>query len=306
MADKSRYEDSYGTRNYGGANKGVLDLTKANGEVVFFSPKPDNIYKIDIISYIIKSKHHPRVADGKWKIGETDYRLDIFVHNNIGPSETMVVCPKNTYGKPCPICEEAERARREGRQDDYKALKAKRIVYYNVIDKDEPTKIKIFKVSHFLFEKELIEEAKNSTEDGSYVDFANEKKGYSVQFRGSKGSTGTTEFTAYKGFKFFERKEDLSKWVAKAHSFDDMLIVHDANKLLKIMNGDDDDVVDEEEAVPEWVEEKTEAPVEEVTEEVKEENPCPSGYTFGEDNDKYPECENCPKGTWRACAKANG
>ena len=301
MADKSRYEDSYGTRNYGGASKGVLDLSKANGEVVFFSPKQDNIYKIDIVSYVIKTKHHPRVADGKWKVGETDYRLDVWVHKAVGPSETMVVCPKNTYGKPCPICDEAERARKEGRQEDYKAFKAKRTVYYNVIDRDDPTKIKIFQTSHFLFEKELIEEAKNSTEDGSYVDFANEKKGYSVQFRGSKATTGTTEYTAFKGFKFYERKEDLTKWVPKAHSFDEMLVVYDANKLLKIMNGDDE--VDEEEAVPDWVEEKI--VVEEAVEEAKEpENPCPNGFVFGKDNDKYPECENCPKATWKECAKA--
>lgn len=307
MADRSRYEDSYTSRNYGGTNTGVLDLTKINGSVNFYKPK-EGFNKIDIVSYKIKGQNHPLVRKQKYKVGETDYRLDIYMHRKVGPSEASVVCPK-IYGKACPICALSEEARREGKKDEAQALKAKRVVFYNVVDLEDPTKgIQIFQVSHPLFEHELIEEAKNSTEDGSYVDFANEKDGYSIQFRGSKTKAGTYEYLEFKGFKFIKRKDDISKMVDDAYSLDDLLTLHSNDQIIKLMNGDDEDediVVDEDDVPtptrynpkPEPEEEPTPVPA-------TPPNPCPNGYKFGKDNDKYPECENCNPALWKECFKA--
>ena len=304
MADRSRYEDSYSSRNYGGTNTGVLDLTKVDGSVNFYKPK-EGFNKIDIVSYKIKGQNHPLVRKQKYKVGETDYRLDIYMHRKVGPSEASVVCPK-IYGKPCAICALSEEARREGRKDDAQALKAKRVAFYNVVDLEEPTKgIQIFQVSHPLFEHELIEEAKNSTEDGSYVDFANEKEGYSIQFRGSKAKAGTYEYMEFKGFKFIKRKEDISNMIDDAYSLDDLLIVHSNDQIIKLMNGDDEGDETEPDDVPKHTSRREREEEEEVAPApVTPPNPCPEGFRFGKDNDKHPECENCDPAVWRECFKA--
>lgn len=295
--DQSRYADSYNTRRGGGSNKSILDLSKvpSGKEVSFFKPV-EGANRIDIVSYPITTKNHPGVHARKYKLGAMDYRLDVWLHRNVGPAEATVMCIKNTYGKACPICEMAEEARREGRKDEYSALKAKRVVFYNVVDLNEPEKgIQIFQSAHSLFEGELIEEAKNSTDDGSFVDFADEKEGYSVSFRGSKAKAGTYEFLEFKGFKFIKRNKSIEDLVADTFPLDALLNVPTTEKVSKILNGVDDDEDDPTDFNPEQYE--TPEPPK------KPENPCPHDHVFGDDCDKFPECDGCKN--WKACYKAS-
>jgi len=306
-----RLNEAYGSRNQGGARKGILDWGKHEGEVKFYKPKEGN-NKIDIIPYTIASANHPLVKRGTLKVGDLDYTLDIWVHKNIGPSESDAVCLKKNYGKSCPICDQADEYRMAGKKEEFDAYKAKRRVFYNIRDVMKPDEgMMVLEQSHFLFEKELIEEAKNSADGDGIIDFADPDNGKTVKFRGSATTYQGHAGIEPKNFGFLDRDTPTTKLVKLAIPFDALLVVHTADQMMALMTGEDDPEVadDEDEAPPPPPkrpakhddDEDEPAPTRKAP--VKETGPtCPHGHRFGKDNDEKPECENCD--VWKACARA--
>lgn len=346
-----RYKESK-TTNTGG----YLDIGKAGGDVEFYKPPKKGGGAIDIIPYIIKTKNHPLVSKGKVKIGQPDYNLDVWVHKNVGPVGLDCVCLKLNYNQPCPICEHADELKtKNGREDEgFKALRAKRRVSYNVLDatKDE-SKPMVYEVSHFLFEKELIDKAEyeGAKKGLSFVDFADPDEGFTIEFRTSSEKWAGGDKIEFKDFSFVERDFKITKkMMEKAVSLDELLVVRSYKELQDILYGvvDEEEVVpkrnkfavedDEEDAPPvrkrrtvEEDEDEDEAPpvrkrrvVEEDEDEAPpvrkprkvepededEEKPtakkgdrCPFGHTFGDDNDKHPECDECT--IWEKCRTAS-
>lgn len=241
-----RYQASYESKGSSGGKSGVMDYKKIDGEVEFFSPK-EGRNRINIIPYTIKTKNHPLVKKGEFEIGDKDYVMDIFTHRGVGPSEATVLCLKNTYGKPCPICEYAAQLKKQGKEDEAAALKASRRVFYNVQDLKNPDKLMIFEASHYLFEKELIDEARDD-EEGGFVDFADEETGKEIKFRCSKVTKGGYEFNEFKSFSFEERDENIpDELLENAISFDEILNVPTYEEAEKILYGQDEDDEEEDE-----------------------------------------------------------
>ena len=240
-----RYESSYAKRDGGSSSKGgVINYRNYDGEVVFFNPG-EGKHRINIIPYTIKSKNHPLVKSGEAEVGEKDYVLDFYTHRGVGPSEKTVLCLKNTYGKPCPICEYSASLRKTGKEEEAKALKPSRRVAYNIEDLKEPGKLKVFETSHYLFEKELIEEARDDDE-GGFIDFADEEEGMEIKFRATKVKKGDMEFNEFKSFSFEDRDEPISKKLFdSAISFDELLTVPTYEEVEKILYGDDEEDEDE-------------------------------------------------------------
>ena len=321
-----RYQSSYDSKGGNGNRNSVLDYSKVDGEVEFFTPK-EGRNRINIVPYEIKSKNHPLVRKGEMEIGDIDYVMDLWVHKGVGPAEKNVICLKNTFGKPCPICEHASMLRKKGEEDEAKDLKPSRRVIYNVEDLKEPGKVKVFETSHYLFEKELIDEARDD-EEGGFVNFADPEEGKEIKFRASKTSQGGFEFNEYKSFSFEDREEPISKkLLAKAISFDEILNVPTTEEVEKIFFGDVDDEeneedkeegpkpakkatkVDDEEDVEEQ-EEKPKKPAKSEDEDEEEDEPkkpvkkgsgkCPFGHKFGDDCDVFEDCDNCAE--WDKCA----
>lgn len=243
-----RYSVSYVSKDGGSSSKGgVINYRKHDGEIAFFSPT-EGKHRINIIPYTIKSKNHPLVKRGEAEIGEMDYVMDFFVHRGVGPSEKSVLCLKNTYGKPCPICEHAAALRKSGKEKEANALKASRRVAYNIEDLKEPGKVKVFETSHYLFEKELIEEARDD-EEGGFIDFADPEEGKEIKFRATKVKKGELEFTEFKSFSFEDRDEKIDdELLEKAISFDEILTVPTYEEVEKILYGDEEDDEDEKPA----------------------------------------------------------
>ena len=175
--------------------------------------------------------------------------MDIYVHRGVGPSEASVLCLKNTYGKPCPICEQSALLRKQGKEDEAGALKPSRRVFYNVQDLKNPDVLKVFEASHYLFEKELIDEARDD-EEGGFVDFADEESGKEIKFRCSKTSKGGFEFNEFKSFSFEDRDENIpDELLESAISFDEIMNVPTYEEAEKILYGrDEDEEQDEDEA----------------------------------------------------------
>lgn len=243
-----RQKISYSTKDQGSGGSRVLNLKDIGNDVQFFQPS-DGRNAINIIPFIIKSKNHPLVKQGQMQIGELDYCLDIWTHRNVGPSESSVVCLKKTYGKACPICEEAEKLRKAGKKDEASALFSKRRVFYNIEDvRKKPGEIQIFEVSYHLFEKELLIEARNVEEDNedgeneNTISFADPEIGSIIKFRCMKVKQGGYEFNEFKSFAFAEREEPIDDdLLATAVSFDEHLNVLTYEQVQAILFGADED-----------------------------------------------------------------
>ena len=69
-------------------------------KVKFFKFSKEGTVRLDVVPYrTSKRKAHPHSVDGTW------YERTYFIHRTVGADAVMVVCPKSTFGKPCPICE---------------------------------------------------------------------------------------------------------------------------------------------------------------------------------------------------------
>jgi hypothetical protein len=301
-----RYQASYESKGSSGGKTGVMNFRDVDGDVNFFSPV-EGKNRINIIPYTIKTKNHPLVKRGEFDVGDKDYVMDIFVHRGIGTSEISVLCLKSTYGKPCPICEQSTMFRKQGKETEANALRASRRVFYNVEDLKEPGKLKIFETSHYLFEKELIDEARDDDE-GGFIDFADDENGKEVKFRCSKVKKGGFEFNEFKSFSFEDRDEKISKdLLDSAISFDEILNVPTYEEVQKILFGSDDEdsETEDEKVIESWNVDDSDESESEKTEEKtrKYDNGCSYGHNFGKDCDNYDECENCS--CWDKCCKAS-
>ena len=291
-----RYANSYASRDSGSGSKGgVINYRAHDGEIKFFSPA-EGKHRINIIPYVIKTKNHPLVKSGEAEIGEKDYVLDFYAHRGVGPAEKTVLCLKNTYGKPCPICEQAAALRKAGKEKEANALKPSRRVVYNIEDLKEPGVLKVFETSHYLFEKELIEEARDDDE-GGFIDFADEEEGMEIKFRASKVTKNGMEFTEFKSFGFEDRDEKLDeKLLEDAISFDELLTVPTYEEAEKILYGEDkddeDDEDDEDEPAPKKSSKKIDEDEDDEDDEDEEPAPKKSSKKIDEDEDEEDEQED--------------
>lgn len=308
----NRYNKSYETKDTG-SRMGVMDWRQVDREIKFYEPKEGRC-RINIIPYEIKSKNHPLVKSGDAQIGELDYKLDLWVHKFIGPAQADVVCLKRTYGKPCPICEQADKYKKDGKQKEYDALKSSRRVFYNIQDVKKPETLQVFEVSHFLFEKELIEEARNCNDDGDIIDFADVDDGKMIVFRASEKSFGKNDFLEYKSFQFLDREDAIDEDAEKAAiSFDEILKILSYEEIEKILYGADEDEdekpaksskpKDDEDDDPPPKKSKKETSDDDEEEEKPAKGKCPHGGVFGKDCDDMEECDKCD--LWDKCVKAH-
>lgn len=304
---RNKAKEDIETRDSGGAGKGILDLS-GHDNVDFFKPVKDKRYKIDIVPYVITTNNHPKV-----KKGGIDYVMQVWVHGFVGPDENSIICPKKTFKKECPICQEREEMIASGDYDKKitDKLKPSERCIYNIIDLNNEDKgIQLFIVSGYLFHKELLEEAHVSGDE--VICFADLEDGYSVKFRTSEGKAAGKTFVVYKSFDFKEREESYPDEILDdVFPLDRMIVVSDydsiKNEFLGVQTDDDDeeqdaDDVDQEEDEKE--ERKSKKSYREKSSKKEKDRSkkqkCPHGFRFGFDLDDHDECdEDCD--VWELC-----
>lgn len=317
----SLYNQAYKDKDKGGiARKGVIDWKKLCGDKGtpnMWKPEGDAVYKGNIIPYVVKSKLHPLVKAGNLNIGDLDFELDVWVHTRMGPNQDVdVLCPKRNYGRPCPICEESSRLYDAGKKTEGKKLLPTRRIFVNwqLIDHGEPKDLMVFDVSHYLFMKELLEEAHACANGKDITPFADIESGSLIKFRTEEEKLGETgKMIKFKSFSFLARdlplKDDIIK---EAISFDDGLVLHTYEEIEKIMYGQDEEESTGKAPSPAPAPSAPEpAAKTESKQEPKKPDPapastdkpgreCPSGHVFGKDVDKFPkDCKNCK--IWDDC-----
>lgn len=314
MADSydfgDRYERNAQEPQRGGKKReGIFDF--GGKEVKFYKPSFDkeadsNINRIDIVPYIITSSKHPLVASGSWKKDKPDYMLEVCTHKSVGPDFATVICPRETYGKKCPICDKMFEAYKAGDKKAGNALRAKRRSIYNVISRNQgdTDEIMIWDVSYAWAEKRMIE-AKKMEENvtGKKINHASPITGNTIAFNATLSDLTTKDpIIEPKEFRFLPRETSLVPYIEKAYPLDAMLKVHTFEELEAMLYATDDS--DDEPSEREPME------TEEVGTPAKEEPSmeCPYDRRFGIDTDCFAECDTCSaknKEVWRACDRAN-
>jgi hypothetical protein len=253
----------------------------------------------------------------------------------------MVVCPKENFRKPCPICEHRAQLSREGDADDDLIKSLRPSSYprsiYNVIcydsRREEDKGVQVWHTSNYLFEQHLLKLAegpkrRGSSAPDSFVEFACPVEGKSISF----STEGKKMNTKHMALQFLDRDYEIDdETLESAHVLDELVEFPSYDEIYQMYWGEDadagDDVEDEEEEErprrsrrssaprsrrrPSKKEEPEDAEEEDEyedewedgeEEEAEADDECPAGGVFGEDCNQYDECEDCE--IWDDCYEA--
>ena len=277
-------------------------------DVKWYKQKEDENNLI-ILPFIIQSKNNPLLRkDNRWKVGDTDYVLEVYVHRFVGPGNQSIICLNRNFGKPCPICEEAENLKEKGK--DKEANFPSRRVIYNVLDADNLKEgVMIFENSYSLFEDKLLFAERSKVKDGKHICVAQVDNGYIIRCYGRKVKKGGYEYVEFLNFEFDERNEKQENAVK-----DNLDNVIDLDKYMNVLTYDEIQEIlygFEEDDVKETVKEEREKNDDREERrrrrreerENKKKNECPYGHKFGVDADNYRDCNDCD--IWEDCDEEN-
>lgn len=286
-------------RTGGGSDfKDYFDNSKMDGVQKWWAGKGDHI--IDIIPYEVGDK------DPLYNKGDVNFVLEVSIHREVGPMNDVVICLYDTYGKPCPICE--ERMRLSKQNADYetviKPLKPSKRCMYNVIVRDsgeqEKKGVQIFEIAWWFMGRHLGKISKDKRTGGVTI-YSDPDEGKSISFERTGTGSGNT---GYDGHSFSDRPEPITdEELDQAYCLDDLIEVRTYEEIYELFHAvkstPPDDKGDEEEQ--EEQEETQEEPSRKTggkkggkkKRKEREIPECPAGGTIGEDIDEYDECDGC-------------
>lgn len=268
---KDRLQKRYEDRDKGGSSRiQALDFS-AYKNVSFWKPVA-NKNRINILPYTIKTKNHPLVRGKDAEIGEEDFVLEVYIHQYVGPANSDILCLKKNFYKPCPICEQGEKFRDEGRKNEADKCNPSRRVYYNIVDEQDRDKgVQVWQASYKNFHKELMDEAGESGKNGEVLDFIDFKNGKVVRFRAEEATYNKNKYFEFRSFKFEDRDEPLDKALKdQIVSLDECMVIKSYEEIQKIFYGEDEDYSDSAESDDDE-EEEVEEPVKNTSKPTKKE-----------------------------------
>jgi len=315
----NRTKSSY-DRKDGDANSKYFS---SDAEIKFYRPQPTKgtPHIIDIIPFVSGGNFPAKTSD--IKKGDWAYVLDLYIHSNVGPGKAMVVCPAKNYGNPCPICDEVEALMASGVDWNDIPFAPKRRCAYNVLVMDdaktEAEGIQVWEVSYGYSEKLIVSLAR-SPRGGGFIAFADPDKtiGKSIAF-----DVDNDTYKKITGHRFEQRDYDIPEEILeKAHTLDELIVVHSEEELRKILFGSAGKPAEESSSSSQEAEQprrslrdqstKAEESQESslrskprltpVSQSEESKSKCEFGAVFGADYGKYSECDKCEKA--QHCAEA--
>lgn len=267
---------------------------KADSGMPLWSAKPtkDNSHILDILPYTVGSNYP--LLDGRRVINKGDYtyKLDIEVHQGIGPGKIWVVCPAKNYGLPCPICEDIAAQSDAGVEwDQLKGKATKRRCAFNVLiyDGKNDEKIQVWEVSHRFSDKPILLQAKSPRTGGIEV-FHDPDCGKSISFE-----VANDEYKTIQGHKLLPRDYTIPDDILdKCYVLDEEIILMTYDQIGNAYFVTPTPVASSQEQKSEPAQEsrrQRQSQPEEVKETPK--NSCPHGHDFGNDIDRKDECGKC-------------
>lgn len=176
-----------------------------------------------------------RVLPATWE-NPTHFGYDIFIHYGVGPDEQKYLCPKEMKGEPCPICEERERAIKDGDKDYANDLKPTKRVLYYLVDRDQEREGTLAWPAPWTVDRDL-NNIIIDKKTGEVLPIDDPDNGFDVSF----AKEGKGMKTKYIGLQIARRESDLgnNKWLdyAVANPLPDILRVYDYDHIAKVFGG---------------------------------------------------------------------
>ena len=222
--------------------------------VTLFRPV-DKSYRLDFLLYEV-GKGNKCADPGEWYYERTFYT------HRIGVDNRYVVCPSHTFGKPCPVCEELARTKKDpdATEEEEKSLRVSQRQLFLVRDRDEPEKgVQIFEHSYFQFGRTLDECRNDSDEDQDYIsNFDDPEGGACLRIKFRKNAPYGVEVS---NIEFRPRPNGIDdELLDHGICLDDILVETSykeiENILYQTVEGDDDDEDEKEDEPEEKVEKK--------------------------------------------------
>jgi hypothetical protein len=282
-----------------------LDFNKLK-DFNFYEVK-EGVNKLSIVCYKSVTDNDPITEKGSYS-----HCLAVYTHKGVGINKQhTVVCPRRTFDKKCPICEDWEAEYSEV-QDSKEVATPKAVCrpYYLVIDNFDPDKeIKLFQAAYEHFEKRMQSKLNSIVARGGEELIPwDDNEGNLVVFDGEKSKN--YDYIEPVNFDFEEREAlDLSD--DDVPSLDEYMVVHNYDELKRLQHVDDSDDVPEDDHDTEAVvsdrivrrESKRETP------KVEESSGCPGKGKFGVDHNEIDGvCSNdqlCKEDIYDACKDEN-
>lgn len=155
------------------------------------------------------------------------YKLELMVHQRIGPDEGNYICPKTfDSSADCPLCSARNIAQAEEEEDLAKLLRPRDRVVYNIVcydsNKEEDKGVQVWEASNYLAEENFQAAAKKRKKGGGggKVSFADPDDGKTISWE----HTGTGVGTRYVGFAMEERDEPITDEILdEAYILEDLI-----------------------------------------------------------------------------------
>lgn len=314
-----------------------FELSDGMQQFMWKASKEGQSYSVDIIPFLVAENFPDKMFRGSPpNEGDPWFTVDLHVHNNIGPNNEKVVCPKHSFKngiaagtRPgCPICEDLAKKQEEVADDPekrkaiWREMKPMRRNLYNIIVRDdgeeEDKGVQLFDVAYFYFQQN-IEEVLDEDDEGvtTYWDI---EEGKQIRFKVT--DQGENQPPKFGGFKLKDRKyeideEDLEdsvspqKWL-KLYTYEELYQMHHQNGNGTKKNDDEDTTQLETRKSRRDKNRTTDPPVDDDlndlpsnAEDDQSLNECSFGHVFGEDAGSHDECQSdCSMEKYKRCLKA--
>ena len=192
-----------------------------------------------------------RILPPTWESESHHYGLDIWVHFQVGPTHSHVLCidrmqrfdycDEAIRGQICPVCQEIETARESGDQEYLKQLYPSSRVFYWIIDRNNegkgPQLLAVSKAVDDQLSFACIDRQANEV-----IPIADPYEGYDIFI----SRTGTGLMTRYSGATIARRPSPLSRdqatqdgWLGyiEENPLTSVLIYHDQDKVAELFQG---------------------------------------------------------------------
>lgn len=216
----------------------------------FFAFKHDGVYRIDILPY--EPKTPPMYMKEEMKAAGTDlwWEYMYHVHKPTAPGQNAFVCLRETFGKPCPICEYRGKLDKND-PDDAKLIKQltpQQRQLFNVIDLANRDKgVQIFDSSTFLFGEILVELIKQQDDGDNYDNFADLEDGLTLKINVTEESFQGKTYFKPKTIEFKSRKEAYDESILEeVVDLSECVTPMDYDKMKALFLQTGEDVEDEE------------------------------------------------------------
>lgn len=237
--------------------------------------------KLEIIPYEV-GERFPIVG---FEPGDMHWELRFWMHRNVGADQKSVVCPAQTTGSKCPICEHRARLQTDSEADPklIAALKPKERQLILVVDHADMEKgVQLYETSYYNFGKALKTALDDDEGDEEgYQFFADQEEGFTLRCTVTEEKTGENNYNAITRIAFQPRKVELDgDFYGHEICLQDLLIIPEYEELKKrfLQIEDDDDSEGEPKAGGKKIraKKKKEEPEEEESEDPEEEEPKPA------------------------------